>query len=41
MDYLAVREVLAGGAEVGAVDGDDDGLKWIRARTPDVDDTHS
>jgi dihydropteroate synthase len=33
VDYLAVREVLAGGAEVGDVDADDDGLKWIRART--------
>jgi dihydropteroate synthase len=36
MDYLAVREVLRGGAEVGVVDGDDDGLKWIRAQTSDV-----
>jgi dihydropteroate synthase len=33
VDFLAVREVLAGGAEVGAFDGDDDGLKWIRAQT--------
>jgi dihydropteroate synthase len=30
-DYLAVREVLAGGAEPGAIDPDDDALKWIRA----------
>jgi dihydropteroate synthase len=30
VDYLAVREVLHGGAEVGDVDPDDDGLKWIR-----------
>jgi dihydropteroate synthase len=33
VDYLAVREVLAGGSEVGDVDADDDGLKWIRPRT--------
>ncbi|WCB93626.1 Dihydropteroate synthase [Baekduia alba] len=31
VDYLAVREVLHGGAEVGAFDADDDALKWIRA----------
>jgi len=35
VDYLAVREVLAGGAEVGSFDADDDGLKWIRAQAPD------
>jgi dihydropteroate synthase len=34
-DFLAVREVLHGGAEVGAIDADDDRLKWIRAQTPD------
>jgi len=33
VDFLAVAEVLAGGAEVGAVDPGDDGLKWIRAQT--------
>jgi dihydropteroate synthase len=32
-DYLAVREVLHGGAEVGSFDAGDDALKWIRART--------
>jgi dihydropteroate synthase len=37
VDYLAVREVLHGGAEVGDVDGDDDALKWIRAQTPGGD----
>jgi dihydropteroate synthase len=31
VDFLAVREVLHGGAEVGAVDADDDAQKWIRA----------
>jgi dihydropteroate synthase len=31
VDFLAVREVLAGGAEVGEIDPDDDALKWIRA----------
>jgi len=30
-DYLAVRAVLAGDAEPGAVDPGDDALKWIRA----------
>jgi dihydropteroate synthase len=33
VDYLSVREVLAGGAEVGAFDATDDRLKWIRAQT--------
>jgi dihydropteroate synthase len=33
VDFLAVREVLAGGAEVGEIDPDDDALKWIRAQT--------
>lgn len=37
VDYLGVREVLAGGAEVGEVDAGDDGLKWIRAQTTDVE----
>lgn len=37
VDYLDVREVLAGGAEVGEVDAGDDGLKWIRAQTTDVE----
>jgi dihydropteroate synthase len=37
VDFLAVREVLHGGAEVGAVDPDDDALKWIRAHTPGGD----
>jgi dihydropteroate synthase len=32
-DYLAVRDVLAGAAEPGAVDPGDEALKWIRART--------
>jgi dihydropteroate synthase len=31
VDFLAVREVLHGGAEVGELDPDDDRLKWIRA----------
>jgi dihydropteroate synthase len=31
VDYLAVREVLDGGAEVEAFDAHDDALKWIRA----------
>jgi dihydropteroate synthase len=31
VDFLAVREVLDGGAEVGELDPDDDRLKWIRA----------
>jgi dihydropteroate synthase len=26
-----VRDVLHGGAEIGAFDADDDALKWIRA----------
>lgn len=35
VDYLSVREVLEGGAEVPSFDAGDDALKWIRARTPD------
>jgi dihydropteroate synthase len=35
VDYLAVRSVLAGDAEIGAFDADDDALKWIRAQTSD------
>jgi dihydropteroate synthase len=31
VDFLATRAVLAGQAEVGEIDPDDDGLKWIRA----------
>jgi dihydropteroate synthase len=31
VDFLAVREVLHGGADVGDVDPGDDALKWIRA----------
>jgi dihydropteroate synthase len=31
VDFLAVRELLHGGAEIGAFDADDDALKWIRA----------
>ncbi|HEY6760797.1 MAG TPA: dihydropteroate synthase [Baekduia sp.] len=31
VDFLAVREVLAGDAEVPSFDADDDALKWIRA----------
>lgn len=31
VDFLATRAVLAGQAEVGEVDPDDDALKWIRA----------
>jgi dihydropteroate synthase len=31
VDFLAVRDVLHGGAEIGAFDADDDALKWIRA----------
>jgi dihydropteroate synthase len=31
VDFLAVREVLEGGAEVPSFDADDDALKWIRA----------
>jgi dihydropteroate synthase len=34
VDFLGVREVLHGGAEVGPFDAEDDALKWIRARTP-------
>jgi dihydropteroate synthase len=37
VDFLAVREVLHGGAEIGAFDADDDALKWIRAQTPGAD----
>jgi dihydropteroate synthase len=33
-DFLAVRAVLRGEAEVGDVDPCDDALKWIRAPTP-------
>ncbi|MDX6686020.1 MAG: dihydropteroate synthase [Baekduia sp.] len=37
VDFLAAAEVLAGRAEVGDVDPDDDALKWIRApTTPDA-----
>jgi dihydropteroate synthase len=35
VDYLDVRSVLAGDAEIGAFDADDDALKWIRAQTSD------
>ncbi|HWH94885.1 MAG TPA: dihydropteroate synthase [Baekduia sp.] len=35
VDFLAVHEVLYGGAEVGPVDAADEALKWIRAQTPD------
>jgi dihydropteroate synthase len=31
LDFLAVRSVLAGTEDIGAFDGDDDALKWIRA----------
>jgi dihydropteroate synthase len=31
VDFLAVRDVLSGYAEPGAVDRDDDALKWIRS----------
>ncbi|HWI75170.1 MAG TPA: dihydropteroate synthase [Baekduia sp.] len=41
VDYLSVREVLTGGAEVGAFDADDDGLKWIRAQTPEAESHHN
>lgn len=34
VDYLSVRAVLSGHAEVGAFDADDDALKWIRAPAP-------
>jgi len=37
VDFLAVSEVLHGGAEIGAFDADDDALKWIRAQTPGAD----
>ncbi|HEU4974252.1 MAG TPA: dihydropteroate synthase [Baekduia sp.] len=37
VDFLAVREVLAGTGEVGEVDPGDDALKWIRA-APDAGD---
>jgi dihydropteroate synthase len=37
VDFLAVREVLHGEAEVPPVDPDDDALKWIRAGTPPGD----
>jgi dihydropteroate synthase len=37
VDFLAVREVLHGGAEIGAFDADDDALKWIRAQTRSAD----
>lgn len=35
VDFLAVRSVLAGDAQIGAFDADDDALKWIRAQTPE------
>jgi dihydropteroate synthase len=41
VDFLAVREVLHGGAEVGEVDPGDDALKWIRAETPPDAETPS
>jgi dihydropteroate synthase len=41
VDFLAVREVLGGGAEVGDVDPADDGLKWIRAGMSPGDQTPS
>ena len=31
VDFLAVRAVLDGQAQVGAFDAGDDALKWIRA----------
>jgi dihydropteroate synthase len=37
VDFLAVRAVLTGGAEVPEHDPDDDALKWIRADTADRD----
>jgi dihydropteroate synthase len=40
-DFLAVRSVLHGGAEVGEVDPDDDALKWIRAGTSPGSETPS
>jgi dihydropteroate synthase len=36
VDFLSVRTVLSGDAEIGAFDAEDDALKWIRARTPDA-----
>jgi dihydropteroate synthase len=41
VDFLAVRDVLGGGAEVGDVDPADDGLKWIRAGMSPGDETPS
>jgi dihydropteroate synthase len=41
VDFLAVREVLHGDAEVGEIDPGDDALKWIRAETPDDAETPS
>jgi dihydropteroate synthase len=41
IDYLAVRQVLAGGAEVAALDPGDDALKWIRAETSGDDPSPS
>jgi dihydropteroate synthase len=35
VDFLKVRGVLAGDAEIGSFDADDDALKWIRAQTPE------
>jgi dihydropteroate synthase len=37
VDYLAMREVLHGRAEVGELDAEDDALKWIRAQTSGAD----
>jgi dihydropteroate synthase len=39
VDFLGVREVLEGGAEVGEIDPAADDLKWIRAETPARDET--
>lgn len=36
VDFLSVRQVLAGDAEIGAFDAEDDALKWIRAQTNDA-----
>jgi dihydropteroate synthase len=41
VDFLAVREVLQGGAEVGDLDPGDDTLKWIRAETSGEPETPS
>jgi dihydropteroate synthase len=41
VDFLAVREVLHGGAEVGEIDPADDALKWIRAETSSEAETPS